>query len=110
VIVLGGQRAEAHAHADGDERLKPVSTECPVAYVVLSGKLALMREVDSPQAESDIAQFVAGNYELYKLRPVVRAELEAMTIVARWLKERASTDGMVIPITGPVLDPACLRT
>jgi DNA polymerase III subunit epsilon len=110
VILLGEQRAEAHAHADGDERLKPASTECPVAYVVLSGRLALMREVDSPQAESDIAQFVAQNYELYKLRPVVRAELEAMTIVARWLKERASTDGMVIPITRPVLDPAWLRT
>ncbi|MBV8056121.1 MAG: GIY-YIG nuclease family protein [Deltaproteobacteria bacterium] len=110
VIMLGGQQAEATARASGDERLEPVSTKCPVAYVVLSGRLALMRELDSPQAESDVAQFVAQNYELYKLRPVVRAELEAMTIVARWLKERASTDGRVIPITGAVFDPAWLRT
>ncbi|MBV8357214.1 MAG: GIY-YIG nuclease family protein [Deltaproteobacteria bacterium] len=110
VIMMGGQSAEARAHTDGDERLKPVSAESPIAYIVLSGRLALTREVDSPQAEFDIAQFVAQNYELYKLRPVVRGELEAMTIIARWLKERASTDGRVIPITGPVFEPAWLRT
>jgi len=110
VIMVGGQSAEVPARMDGDERPKPPSTEGPVAYVVLSGRLALMREVDSPQTESDIAQFVTTNYELYKQRPVIRAELEAMTIIARWLKERASTDGRVIPITGPVFDPAWLRT
>jgi DNA polymerase III subunit epsilon len=107
VIVLGGQWTEAPARAD--DRPKPVSSERPVAYVVLSGRLALIREVDSPRAALDIVQFVAQNYELYKLRPVVRAELEAMTIVARWLKERSSDDGRVIPVNGAVLDPAWLN-
>jgi len=60
--------------------------------------------------EIERREILTRNYELYKLRPVVRAELEAMTIVARWLKERASTDGRVIPITGAVFDPAWLRT
>jgi DNA polymerase III subunit epsilon len=110
VIVVGGQWADPPTAANGDDRLKPVSTECPVAYVVLSGRLALIREVDSLQAESDVAQFVAENYELYKLRPVTRAELEAMTIIARWLKERASTDGRVIQINGAMFDSAWLRS
>jgi DNA polymerase-3 subunit epsilon len=109
VIVLGGQQTEASARAHSDDALEPVSTEWPVAYVVLSGRLALIREVDSPQAESDVVQFVAQNYDLYKLRPVVRGELEAMTIVARWLKERSSNDGRVIPLDGAMLDPAWLK-
>jgi excinuclease UvrABC nuclease subunit len=105
VIVVGGHCAETSAPADGNDRLKP---ESPVAYVILSGKLALMREVNSPHAESQVAQFIAQNYEVYQLRPVVRAELEAMTIVARWLKERAPTDGRIIPIRGAVFNPAWL--
>ena len=110
VIVLGGQcTTETSATAHGNDRPKPVPTECPVAYVILSGRLTLIREIDSPQAESDLAQFVAQNYELYKLRPVVRTELEAMTIVARWLKERAPTDGRIIPVNGAVFDPAWLK-
>src|SRR5262249_15373953 len=62
VIVLSGQSAEASASAGGNDELKPVLTECPVAYVVLSGRLALIREMDSPQAKSEVAQFVARNY------------------------------------------------
>jgi DNA polymerase-3 subunit epsilon len=110
VIVLGEQLTEAPANANEDDRLTSASAECPVAYVVLSGRLALMREVDSQQAQSDVTQFIAENYELYKARPVVRAELEGMTIVARWLKERAPDDGRVIPINGAVFDPAWLHS
>jgi DNA polymerase-3 subunit epsilon len=109
VIVLGKQCAEASADPNGDDGAEAVPAECPVAYVVLSGRLAFVHEVDSPQAESDTAQFVAQNYELYKQRPVERAELEAMMIVARWLKERASTDGRVIPINGAKFNPAWLN-
>jgi len=108
VIVVGGHWAEASAAVNADDRLKPVSNECPVAYVILSGRLALKREVDSPQAGCAVAQFIAQNYDLYKLRPVVRTELEAMTIVARWLKERAPTDGRIVSINGAVFDPAWL--
>ena len=100
VIVVGGHWAVASAAVNADDRLKPVSNECPVAYVILSGRLALKREVDSPQAGCAVAQFIAQNYDLYKLRPVVRTELEAMTIVARWLKERAPTDGRIVSING----------
>jgi len=108
VIVVGGHWAEASAAVNADDRLKPVSNECPVAYVILSGRLALKREVDSPQAGCAVAQFIAQNYDLYKLRPVVRTELEAMTIVARWLKERAPTDGRIVSINGAVFDPGWL--
>ena len=108
VIVVGGHWAEASAAVNADDRLKPVSNERPVAYVILSGRLALKREVDSPQAGCAVAQFIAQNYDLYKLRPVVRTELEAMTIVASWLKERAPTDGRIVSINGAVFDPAWL--
>ena len=109
VIVLGGPPAEAAASANGDNSPPPASGEWSVAYVILSGRLALVREVDSPNAQSEVTQFVAQNYELYKLRPVVRGELEAMTIVARWLKERSPNDGKVIPINGAAFDRALLN-
>src|SRR5262249_2674631 len=62
VIVLCEEPAESAA---SDTRLGPVSTGTRVAYVVLSGRLALMHELDSLQAEFDVAQFIARNYEQY---------------------------------------------
>jgi DNA polymerase-3 subunit epsilon len=109
VIVLGDRR-EPSESVNEDRGSKLPSIEYPVAYVVLGGRLALIRELDSPQAEVDIVQFVANNYELYKLRPVLRIELEPMTIIARWLKERAPDDGRTIPIIGPAFDQAAIRS
>jgi len=81
-----------------------------IVYVVLSGRLALTRECNvedetSPQAHADkIAAFVGDNFERYRLRPVARPELEAMTIVARWLREREAADGQLIYLNGPRVD------
>jgi len=108
VIVLSERCAESPDPANGDDRLTPVTSGCAVAYVILSGRLALMREVDSLEAQSDVARFIAQHYELYKVRPIVRAELEAMLIVARWLKERAPADGRIIPLNGALFNPAWL--
>jgi DNA polymerase-3 subunit epsilon len=80
----------------------------PVAYVVLGGRLALLRELDSPAAARDVAAFVAENYQRYRQRPIVRDELEAMTIIARWLKERDASDGRVIYLDGGVVEPQAL--
>ena len=80
----------------------------PVAYVVLGGRLALVRELDSPAAACDIAAFVAENYQRYRERPIVRDELEAMTIIARWLKERDASDGRVIHLNGGFVEPQAL--
>jgi DNA polymerase III subunit epsilon len=106
VIVLGDQRTATTE----DGEMKPVPSSNLVGYVVLSGRLALRQEIDSAQATSAIAQFINGNYQPYKLRPVVRDELETMTIVARWLKDRAADDGRIIPITGTAFDPAWLES
>ena len=89
-------------------RAREADMSCAVAYVVLSGRLALVRELDSPAAASEIAGFVADNYERVRMRPVVRGELEAMTIVARWLRERAPDDGHLIYLNGPQLDPTAI--
>ncbi len=79
------------------------------AYVVLSGRLALARDdLDSPDAAAEIAAFVADNYERYRSKPVARDELEAMTMVARWLRERDPDDGRLIYLAGPRIDAAAL--
>jgi DNA polymerase-3 subunit epsilon len=108
VIILGGQCATILDGPNEEGSLEPVTTEPPVAYVILSGRLALMREIESQQAQSAIAHFVVQNYELYKRLPIARAELEPMMIVARWLKERAPADGRIIPINGPRFEPTWL--
>jgi DNA polymerase III subunit epsilon len=78
------------------------------AHVVLSGRLALSQRLDSDDAARMVAAFVAENYERYRSRPVERDELEAMTIVARWLGERDSRDGRLIYLSGPTLSPTAL--
>ena len=74
------------------------------AHVVLSGRLAMTRKLDSPEAADEVREFVLGNYERYKLKSVERGELEEMTIVARWLRERAYDEGRLIYLAGPHLD------
>jgi len=78
------------------------------AHVVLSGRLAASRALDSSDAPRDIAAFIAENYERYRARPVARPELTPMTIIARWLRERAPDEGRLVYLTGPNLDPSAL--
>ena len=75
-----------------------------VAHVVLSGRLAMTRKLDSSEAADEVREFVLGNYERYKSKSVERGELEEMTIVARWLRERANDEGRLIYLAGPHLD------
>ena len=101
------------------ERLSRVVTENNLAivvgegssrrvHVVLSGRLAWTSPLDGPADADAVAEFVANNYEPYRTRPVVREELGAMAIVARWLAERDAADGTLLRIGGPGLDPAAL--
>ncbi len=78
------------------------------AHVVLSGRLALSRELDSPQAAEEVCSFVAANFQRYAARPVAREELEPMQIVARWLRERAPDEGRLLYLTGAAVDPRAL--
>lgn len=110
VIVLGEQGVEAPACANNDSAGVSGPDACPLAYVVLSGRLALVRELDSAQAGTEIAHFITRNFELYKAQPIIRVDLEPMGIVARWLKERAPTDGRIIPVSGATFDPTWLST
>lgn len=79
-----------------------------LAHVVLSGRLALTHPLGDSGDAHAIAEFVAANYERYRARPVVREELDAMAIVARWLSERDSGDGRLVHLRGSNLDPAAL--
>jgi DNA polymerase-3 subunit epsilon len=78
------------------------------AYAVLSGRLAMSRALDGPDAAEAIAAFVADNFERFRARPIERAELESMTIVARWLRERAPDEGRLVYLNGTRLDPEAL--
>ncbi len=81
-----------------------------VAHIVLSGRLAMSHPLGAPGAEAEVTSFVASNYERMKLKAVERLELEAMAIVARWLKERRPDEGQVIHLHGPFLDPRVLTS
>jgi len=74
------------------------------AHVVLSGRLALSRELNSPDAADEIRAFVANNFDRYRAKPVTRDELEPMQIVARWLRERAPDEGRLLYLSGPFVD------
>jgi hypothetical protein len=110
VIVLrsgeiGGAR---DATANQDAAANHDAGANAAAYVVLSGRLALVNELDEPAAAAHTAAFVAANYERYRTRPVVRGELEAMAIVARWLKERGPNDGTLVYLNGGAVDAAAI--
>jgi DNA polymerase III subunit epsilon len=79
-----------------------------LAHVVLSGRLALSQPLASPADAQAVVEFVAANYERYRAGPVVRDELDAMTIVARWLVERHPADGHLMHLRGPNLEPSVL--
>jgi hypothetical protein len=75
------------------------------AHVVLSGRLAMTRRLESEEVAGEVREFVEANYERYKLKAVERGELEEMSIVARWLRERTPDEGRLIYLSGPHLDP-----
>jgi DNA polymerase-3 subunit epsilon len=73
------------------------------AYVILAGRLALTTVLGGPQALDEVRSFVEANYERYRLKPISRDELEPMTIVSRWLRERDPDEGRLIFLSGPQL-------
>jgi DNA polymerase III subunit epsilon len=77
------------------------------AHVILSGRLAMTRQLDSAAASQEVVHFIADNFNRYKALPIARAELEPMMIVARWLRERGD-EGRVIPLAVPELDASSL--
>jgi hypothetical protein len=77
------------------------------AHVILSGRLAMTRQLDSAAAADEISRFIADNFNRYKALPIARAELEPMMIVARWLRERGD-EGRVIPLATPDFDSSAL--
>ncbi len=92
----------------GDGGTPPPASPVPIMYVILSGRLALTRELDSAEAANEVAAFIATNYERYKMSGVTRDELEPMMIIARWLRERKPEDGRLIYLNGPLIDPAMI--
>jgi excinuclease UvrABC nuclease subunit len=102
VIVIAPQ-------AGSDEtNTAPATAPKPIAYLVLSGRLAMTREIDAVEAAEAVSTFVAENYDRYRMRPIARGELEAMTIVARWLRERQGNDGRLIYLNGAAVEPSTI--
>jgi hypothetical protein len=68
----------------------------------------MTQRLDEAGAAQEVAAFVASSYERFKLKPVERGELEAMSIVARWLRERPSDEGRLVYLNDAHLDPTLL--
>ena len=101
LVIVSGPPPAASENA-------PAQPVHPIAYVILSGRLALTREIDSIGAAPALSAFVAENFDRYRLRAVARGELEEMTIVARWLRERDPSDGRLIYLHGASVEPAAI--
>jgi excinuclease UvrABC nuclease subunit len=86
---------------------------CATVRVVLSGRLAFERKVESGDAREDsireLIRLVRDNYQRYRGAPIARDEVEAMMIVARWLREREPDEGCLIHIEGGELSIDALR-
>ena len=111
VIVIAPRQAGSNSEAaatNSSADASPARSANPVAYVILSGRLVQTREIDSIGAANAVSAFVAENYDRYRMRPIARGELEAMTIVARWLRERDSADGRLIYLNGATLEPGAI--
>jgi DNA polymerase-3 subunit epsilon len=78
------------------------------AYVVLGGRVALTIGLGEPHAIEEIRRFVAANYDRYRVKPITRDELEPMTIVSRWLREREPDEGQLIFLSGSHLPSEAL--
>lgn len=72
--------------------------------VVLSGRLAFERRMESgdglEDSIRDVVRFVRDNFQKYRGTPIARDELEAITIVARWLREREPGEGSLLHLDG----------
>src|SRR5262249_7196050 len=78
------------------------------AHVILSGRLALTRRLDSCEATDEIQTYIKNNYELLRTLPIERHELEPMTIVARWLRDRHPDEGRLVYLRGSEFDSSNL--
>jgi hypothetical protein len=72
--------------------------------VILSGRLALRRPLNSFEDAAQIKQFISDNFERYRAKPVTRDELEPTQIVARWLRERSPDEGRLIHLATAAVD------
>ncbi len=71
--------------------------------MVLGGRVALTIGLERAGRDREVRRFVAANYDRYRVKPITRDELEPMTIVSRWLREREPDEGRVIFLNGPHL-------
>ena len=78
------------------------------AYVVLGGRVALTIGLREPHAAEEVRRFIAANYDRYRVKPITRDEVEPMTIVSRWLREREPDEGQLVFLNGPYLPSEAL--
>ena len=79
--------------------------ECPRAYVVLGGRLALRRSVRNDSDLEEISAWVRAEWERFHSSSIQRDEVEAATILAGWLRRREGRDGCVLALSPSRMDP-----
>jgi len=81
--------------------------------VILSGRLASEQTLESRAVIEDstyeTARFVRENFERYRAASIERGDLDAMMIVARWLREREPSEGRLIYLYSKEVPVVALR-
>lgn len=69
-----------------------------LAYVVLSGRLAIRARLNDADQVAGLADQVWERLPLYQRTPLRRDEVDGTTILAAWLRDRGESDGCVLHI------------
>ena len=75
-----------------------VARRSVLAYVVLSGRLALRTQLYAPDEVAHLAAQVQEIFPAYPKRGLRPDEVDGTTILAAWLRDRGESDGCVLPI------------
>jgi DNA polymerase III subunit epsilon len=70
-------------------------------YAVLGGRLAVEAHVTAARDLIGAVALVRERWARYQDAPLARDEVDGTTIVAAWLRDRAATEGIILPLDGP---------
>jgi DNA polymerase-3 subunit epsilon len=80
--------------------LPTVSRDAALFYAVLGGRLALEARITAAADLTAAAQLVRERFARYQDLPLAREDVDGTTIIAAWLRDRAASDGILLPLDG----------
>jgi DNA polymerase III subunit epsilon len=81
--------------------LPTLEREAALLYTVLGGRLALEARITAAADLTAAAQLVRERFARYQDQPLAPEDVDGTTIIAAWLRDRAASDGILLPLDGP---------